>query len=183
MIAEKPPASKINTRDITYIALSAALIAVCSWISIPTAVPFTLQTLGVFLAVGLLGGRRGTIAVIAYLLLGAVGLPVYGQFTGGLGILFGYTGGYFLGFIFTALLMWAMERIWGRSFPVLSAGMALSLPVIYTCGLGWAWIFYHPDGTSLWTMLGWYVFPYILPDLGKIVLALALVSRLRRHVK
>ena len=76
----------------------AALMAVCSWISIPTAIPFTLQTMAVFLAVGLLGGKRGTLAVTAYVLLGAVGAPVFANFSGGIGILLGQTGGYILGF-------------------------------------------------------------------------------------
>ena len=55
-------ASKFRTKDLAYIAVSVALTAICSWISIPTAVPFTLQTMAVFLSVGLLGGRRGSLA-------------------------------------------------------------------------------------------------------------------------
>ena len=68
-------ATKFRTRDIAYIAVFVALMAICSWISIPTAIPFTLQTMAIFLAAGLLGGRRGTLAVLAYILLGAVGAP------------------------------------------------------------------------------------------------------------
>ena len=89
----------MKTRDLTLIAVFAAVIAVCAWISIPAAVPFTLQTLGIFLAVGLLGGRRGTISVGVYLLLGAVGAPVFSGFNGGIGYLLGATGGYLLGFL------------------------------------------------------------------------------------
>lgn len=59
-----------KTYDMVYIGIFAVLIALCSWISIPATVPFTLQTMGVFLAVGILGGRRGTLAVLVYLLLG-----------------------------------------------------------------------------------------------------------------
>ena len=62
-------ATKFRTRDIAYIAVFVALMAICSWISIPTAIPFTLQTMAIFLAAGLLGGRRGTLAVLAYILL------------------------------------------------------------------------------------------------------------------
>lgn len=65
----------MKTRELAYTGILAALIAVCIWISIPTAVPFTLQTFAVFLTLGLLGGRLGTLAVTVYLLLGAVGLP------------------------------------------------------------------------------------------------------------
>ena len=91
----------MKTRELAYTGILAALIAVCSWISIPTAVPFTLQTFAVFLTLGLLGGRLGTLAVTVYLLLGAVGLPVFAGFHGGLGAFLGATGGYLVGFLFT----------------------------------------------------------------------------------
>ena len=77
----------INVRSMCYVGVFAALMAVCSWIAVPTAVPFTLQTLGVFLAVGLLGGKLGTAAVVVYVLLGAFGLPVFANFSGGAGVL------------------------------------------------------------------------------------------------
>ena len=102
-----------SVRDLVLIALFAALMAICSWISIPTTVPFTLQTFAVFVAAGLLGGKRGTIAVLVYILLGAVGLPVFAGFTGGVGILLGSTGGYIIGFLGSALVMWGMEKLWG----------------------------------------------------------------------
>ena len=108
----------MKTRELAYTGILAALIAVCSWISIPTAVPFTLQTFAVFLTLGLLGGRLGTLAVTVYLLLGAVGLPVFAGFHGGLGAFLGATGGYLVGFLFTALTMWGAERWLGKSAPV-----------------------------------------------------------------
>ena len=74
---------KLSTKDMAYIGLFACLMAICAWISIPGQIPFTLQTMGVFLAVGLLGGKRGTLAVLVYVLMGAVGLPVFSGFTGG----------------------------------------------------------------------------------------------------
>ena len=95
MVAAAKP--KMRTVDMAYIALFAVVMAVCAWISIPAAVPFTLQTFGVFLAVGLLGGKRGTLAVLIYLLLGAVGIPVFAGFNGGLGYMLGATGGYIVG--------------------------------------------------------------------------------------
>ena len=79
--------AKIRTYDMAYIAVFTVLIAICSWISIPTAIPFTLQTFAVFLSVSVLGGKRGTMAVLLYVLLGAIGLPVFSGFTGGIGIL------------------------------------------------------------------------------------------------
>ena len=80
-------ATKTRTYDMAYIAIFAVLIAICSWISIPMTVPFTLQTFGVFMAVGVLGGKRGSLAVLVYILLGAIGVPVFAGFSGGFGIL------------------------------------------------------------------------------------------------
>lgn len=77
-------ATRSKTYDMVYIAVFAVLIAICSWISIPTTVPFTLQTFAVFLAVGVLGGKRGSLSVLIYILLGAVGIPVFAGFSGAL---------------------------------------------------------------------------------------------------
>ena len=78
-----------RTYRIVYTGIFAVLLAVCSWISIPTVIPFTLQTFAVFLTVLLLGGKQGTISIFIYLLLGAVGIPVFSNFGAGLGYLFG----------------------------------------------------------------------------------------------
>ena len=115
-------ASKSKTYDLVYIAVFAVLMAVCSWISVPTAVPFTLQTFAVFMAVGVLGGRRGTMAVALYIILGAVGVPVFAGMTGGIGILTGTTGGYIVGFLFSALLCGQWKR-----FPEKSVIQILSM--------------------------------------------------------
>ena len=93
----------ITVRDMAYIALMAVVIALCSWISVPAAVPFTMQTFAVFCALLLLGGRRGTFAVALYILLGAFGLPVFSGFRGGIGALLGPTGGYIVGFLLCAV--------------------------------------------------------------------------------
>ena len=85
------PETSVTTRprwrtvDLAYTALFTVLLAVCAWITVPLTVPFTLQTFGVFAALGVLGGRRGTYAVAAYLLLGLMGLPVFSGFQGGPG--------------------------------------------------------------------------------------------------
>ena len=104
-------ATRSKTYDIVYIGVFAVIMAICSWISIPTTVPFTLQTFGVFIAVGVLGGKRGSLAVLVFIILGAIGVPVFSGMTGGVGILLGSTGGYIIGFLFSALVMWAMEKL------------------------------------------------------------------------
>lgn len=174
----------IRTKDIALIALFTALLAVCSWISVPTAIPFTMQTFGVFLTIGLLGGRRGTIAILTYLLLGAVGLPVFSGFTGGIGHILGPTGGYILGFILTALLMWLAEALMGKSLKVLAASMVAGLIICYAFGTAWFIIVYtkNTGEIGLMTALGWCVFPYIIPDVIKIILAVVLTRRLRPYV-
>ncbi len=171
-----------KTYDMAYIALFAVLMAICSWISIPTAIPFTLQTFAVFLAVSVLGGRRGTLAVIVFVLLGAVGVPVFAEFTGGLYVILGNTGGYIIGFIFAALLMWLMEKLFGRKIWVQALSMLLGMVTYYVFGTIWFMAVYMRTigPVGLTTVLGWCVIPFIIPDLVKAALALFLGSTLRR---
>lgn len=177
--------SKLSVRDMAYIALFVVMMAVCSWISIPYVVPFTLQTFAVFLAVGVLGGRRGTMAVLVYLLMGAVGLPVFTGFSGGIGHLLGSTGGYIVGFVFTALVMWGMERIPGNRTVVLAVSMVLGLLVCYVFGTAWFLMVYArtTGPVGVWTAVGWCVAPYVVPDLVKLALALVLRRRLRMAIR
>ena len=175
---------KLGTKDYALMAQAAALMAVCSWISIPAAVPFTMQTFAVFLTAGLLGGRRGTIAVVVYLLLGAVGLPVFSGFSGGLGYMMGPTGGYIIGFLFSALVMWAAEKLLGRSTPVLVGSMVAGLLVCYAFGTAWFMVVYSKGNgpIGLGAALSMCVIPYIIPDALKISLAALLTRRLKKHV-
>lgn len=176
--------SKMRTIDLVYIALFAGLIAICSWISIPATVPFTLQTFGVFMAVGLLGGKRGSLAVLVYILLGAIGLPVFSGFTGGLGILFNTTGGYIIGFYFSALAMWGIETLFGRKPVVQILSMIVGLIICYALGTIWFMAVYlrSTGPVSVGTVLAWCVIPFIIPDLLKIVLAYVLSGRLRKYI-
>lgn len=177
--------TKTKIYDVAFIALFAAVMAVCSWISVPATVPFTLQTFGVFLAVGTLGGKRGSLAVLTYLLLGAVGAPVFAGFSGGIGCILGSTGGYIVGFLFSALVMWAMEHFLGKKKWVLALSMVIGLLVCYAFGTAWFMIVYanNTGAIGLWTALSWCVFPYIIPDAIKIVLALVLCKRLAKACK
>lgn len=175
----KPP-GYAKTKDMAYIAVFAVLIAVCSWISIPTTVPFTLQTFAVFLTVGVMGGKRGSLAVLVYILLGCVGVPVFAGFSGGIGVLAGQTGGYIVGFLFSALVMWGIERIAGTRLWVQAASMVLGLLVCYAVGTAWFLVVYGQNtGTvGIGTVLGWCVIPFIVPDLVKIALAVLMTRRL-----
>lgn len=175
---EKPSEKKIiRTLDITYIGAAVALITICSWISIPTTIPFTLQTFAVMLTVLLLGGMRGTIAIIVYILLGAVGVPVFSGFSGGIGKLMGPTGGYIIGFLGTALVMWGFEKFLGKKLWINIAAIVLGLIVCYAFGTMWFIKLYTADDGSKATLamaLSWCVIPYLIPEVIKVVLALTL---------
>lgn len=177
--------SKITTKELVFTALMAVIIAVCSWISIPTTVPFTLQTFGVFMAVGLLGGKKGTISVLVYILLGAVGVPVFAGFSSGIGVLFGTTGGYIVGFLLSGLVYWAMTAAFGEKLPIMIIAMVLGILVCYAFGTAWFMIVYAKNTApiGLMTALGWCVFPFIIPDCIKIALAVVLTKQLKKYVK
>ena len=106
--------NRFALRDLAFIGLFSVLIAVCSWITIPGPVPFTLQTFGIFCALGMLGGKRGTCSILVYILLGIIGIPVFSGFTGGVGQLLGMTGGYIVGFLLMGLLYWLVTRLAGQ---------------------------------------------------------------------
>ena len=129
--------TKLQVTDLAYIAMGASLIAICSWISIPTTVPFTLQTFAVFFVLLLLGGERGTLAALVYVLLGAVGVPVFSGFSGGIGVLLGNTGGYILGFLFVGLIYMLFMKIFKKNIYIKIAALVLGLLVCYVFGTAW----------------------------------------------
>lgn len=176
---------KYETVDLAYMALGAVLIALCSWISIPAVVPFTMQTFAVFLVLLILGGRRGTMTIVVYVLLGAVGLPVFSQFGAGIGVLLGSTGGYILGFIFMGLTYRLVTGAAGRSRSgkvrwTEAAALVLGLLILYAFGTAWYMFMYArtQGGAGLMSVLLLCVIPFVIPDLIKLALALALAQRL-----
>lgn len=175
----------LSVRDLCHIAIGAALLAVCSWLSIPFTVPFTLQSFAVCLIAALLGLRRGSLVVLVYMLLGASGLPVFSGFRAGLGVLLGVTGGYILGFLLTALAVgFAADRFPGRTTP-LALGMLLGMLLCYACGTSWFVIVYTRSTGAIGVLgaLNLCVFPFLLPDALKCALALFLALRLRPHIR
>lgn len=173
---------KFSTKQIVSIGMFVALMAICSWISIPATVPFTLQTMGVFLAIIILGGKAGTIAVVVYVLLGAVGVPVFSSFKGGIGALLGTTGGYIVGFILTALIMWCFEKLFNRKLWATIVSAVLGLIACYALGTIWFMTVYAKNNgpVTLATTLSWCVIPFIIPDLIKIAVAIVVGLRLRK---
>lgn len=177
---------KFSVIDLVYIGVSAALLAICSWITIPLpSVPITLQTMGICLVAGLLGMKRGTLATIVFIALGAIGVPVFSEFTGGINIILGQTGGYIVGFIFTSLIVgFVSDKFKGKLVPLIIS-MIVGIAVCYAFGTAWFAVVYAKtnDPASILTILGWCVFPFIIPDIVKIAVAGILTNRLRKFVK
>ena len=163
-----------STKNMVRSALFAGVIALCAWLAVPISdIGFTMQTFGVFLALGLLGGKWGTVSIGLYLLLGLVGLPVFSGFRGGPGMLLGVTGGYLWGFLLSGFVYWALERF--GKLP----GMICGLIACYACGTLW-FLQYSGGGWAL--VLLRCVVPYVIPDGIKIALAWSLAKRLSRHI-
>lgn len=96
---------KLTTKDLIVCALMAAVMCVCSMFTIPTGlISITLSVFGVLLSAVILGWKRGIAATAVFILLGAIGLPVFSGMRGGLGILAGPTGGYIWAYIPMALI-------------------------------------------------------------------------------
>lgn len=153
----------------------AALLPICAWLAVPVGdVVLTMQTFGVFLALRLLGGKWGTVSILVYLLLGAVGLPVFSGFRGGPGMLLGITGGYLWGFLGSGLCYWAMEKL--GKIPAMIAGLL----VCYICGT--LWFCFYGGETGMIAALIKCVLPYLIPDFLKLVLAVRISRRLERFV-
>lgn len=176
---------KLRTIDLVYIALGTVLISICAWTSIPATVPFTMQTFAMFFVLSALGGRRGTITIIVYILLGAVGVPVFSNFGSGVGVLFGKTGGYIVGFIFVGLLYWLIVHLLGKKLWVEILALIIGLAVCYAFGTVWFINIYTKanGGVAIATVLTWCVIPFIIPDLIKLGLALTLARRLYPTLK
>ncbi len=173
----------MKARNMALCGLFTAVLAICAWISVPMGdTVITLQTFGIFLTLGLLGGKRGTVTVLVYLLLGAIGAPVFSGFRGGLGALLGTTGGYIFGFMSTSILYWIMTSI--KDTPrIRLIAMVLGLFLCYFCGSWWYLTRYLTAAqTTLGLVLLKCVVPYLIPDAIKLTLAWILTGKLKRFV-
>ena len=174
--------SQNKAKSIVFIALMAVLMVVCSWISIPFVVPFTMQTFAVYFTLNYLGAKRGTVSIFIYLCLGLLGIPVFSNFNSGIGALLGVTGGYMLGWLFSGLVMWLFEKILGKKIWGQALSMLVALLVCYIVGTAWFMVVYTKNTglIGVWSALLWCVIPFIVPDLLKLALALWLSNRLKK---
>ena len=168
----------MHLKSMTQISIMSVIIAICAWLTVPAAVPFTMQTFGVFFALLFLGGKKGTASIAIYLLLGALGLPVFSGFSGGLGHIFGATGGYMLGFLLTGLIYILFERIFKKSLKISVLSLILGLFVCYAFGTLWFSI--YKENMSFIPALFVCVMPFIIPDLLKLALAVIVARKIKK---
>ncbi len=168
-----------NLSTLAKIAMFSALMWICGWIAIPTAVPFTMQTFAVLLAGAVLGGKGALLSVLVYIALGAFGLPVFSGGKGGLGTLLGPTGGYIIGFLPCAYTSGKLcERTKKR--PVATAfSMALGLLCDYIWGALWYFAVYL-KGQNILLSVATGILPFIAPDILKIMLASLMGVKLQK---
>ena len=162
----------MKIKDLTRIALFVAVIIICSYIAVPFVVPITMQTMGIFICTLYLGRKKGTLAILIYVLIGIIGIPVFSGMKGGIGVLLSPTGGYVTGFLLCGYITGlAFEK---TNKAVLSC--TLGLISLYAVGTVW---FYIVNPVSLWGILSTCVLPFIIPDILKIFIAVYIKKVLR----
>lgn len=170
-----------NVRSMVFTAIFAALICVAAPYAIPMPglVPISLGTFAIYLTGAMLGGKRGTVAVCVYILLGAVGLPVFTGFMGGFAKLLGPTGGYIVGYIPLVLLTGIFSDMQPKKHWTMPVGMVIGTAVMYAFGTAWFMIM---NGSPLGTALMNCVVPFLIGDTIKIVLATVIAVPLRSRL-
>lgn len=170
----------LSTQDITFAAAGIALMAVSAWVTVPLGpVPFTLQTMALAFLVLALNPRQQLVAVLCYLLIGAVGLPVFSGMRGGVGVLFGPTGGFLLGFALAAVIAYVVRRnvgaCLGRDVAIVVASIACSY------GVGWAWLTVSASMSPAAAFMAACA-PFVMPDALKCAAGVVLASAVRRAI-
>ena len=173
---------RFSTRELVLVGLFAAITAVCAQISIPlpfTTVPFTLQVFAVCLAGAILGKRLGAMSLVIYLLVGAVGVPVFAGFSGGLSKIAGASGGYLLSYPIAAFIIgYVFEK--RQDFTVRFIAMLIGLVIIYTLGVTQLkFVGNYPWATAF--IYG--AAPFIVLDIAKAFLATLVSSAVIRSLR
>lgn len=173
--------SKNSLQKLVLAALFTALTAVCSQLQIPLPmIPINLALFSVYLCGALLGAKWSVLSMTAYMMLGAVGVPVFAGFGSGPSVLFGRTGGYILGYILAAATVGVLSRLWGQRFAGLCAAMAVGMLVCYLFGTIWFMVL---TGMGPVASLSYCVWPFLPGDMVKIALAALLAVRLRKPLR
>ena len=168
--------SRKSLNKMIFATLFSALIGICSQIIIPLPlIPINMALFAVFMSGICLGPIYGSMSVVIYCLLGLIGAPVFAGFNGGAHHLIGITGGFIIGYIFTAFIT-GLLSVNKKSKPRLILSMSIGLLACYTIGLLW---FIYLTDYSIKSSLVYCVLPFIPGDIVKIGLALVLSKKLR----
>ena len=167
-----------NTHELIKVAMFASITAVLSQIILPIGpVPYNLGLLGALLAGMLCKPTTSSLSMIAYIFMGAVGLPVFAGFMGGIGVLINSTGGYLLGYVLIAFFT-SIAR--NKKWFVTILAMTLGLLLCYAFGTVW---FMIVSKNTLVASLAYCIFPFVLPDVAKIVCAFLLGKAIDKRLK
>ncbi|HBA47196.1 MAG TPA: biotin transporter BioY [Lachnospiraceae bacterium] len=172
----------LTLKQITLAGLMTAVFCLLGPLSlnIPISpVPISLGMLALYFVTSVLGMKLGTFSVLAYILLGLTGLPVFTGFTGGAGKLLGPTGGYIIGYIFMALICGFFVDKWGNNLIMEILGMVLGTAVCYLFGT--IWLAYLASYT-FYQALAAGVLPYIPVDVVKLAIALLVGRQIRARI-
>lgn len=171
---------KMTTYQLCITALFSALMCILGPMAVPIGpVPISLTNLVVMLAVFVIGKWKGTVSTVIYILLGAVGLPVFSGYAGGIGKLTGPTGGYIIGFIPLAIICGVFVEKWANNKLLLVVGMIVGTVVLYALGTVW---FVLQMQCEVMYALSVCVFPFLIGDAIKIAISLILGSELRKRL-
>ena len=170
-------------RDLAIIALSVALLSICSYIAIPTPVGhITLQLFAVLLIACTLDLKKSVSAVTLYVAMGLIGLPVFAGFRGGIGVLFEVSGGFLLAFILISAIIPLARHLFGNSRWCLIISSVCSILLSYLIATVWIHIVSggveHPGSFIIFLLL--YTAFFIIPDLLKLALVVYIVPKIRK---
>lgn len=166
-----------TVRGMVFMAIFAAIICIAAPVSVQIGpIPITLATFAIYLTGAILGGKRGMIAVIVYIMLGAVGLPVFSNFNGGFAALLGPTGGYIIGYVPLVFLTGIFSEMNSKKHRTMVIGMLLGTIALYTFGTAWFMIM---TKSSLGRALSLCALPFVPGDGLKIVCVTAIALPLK----
>ena len=162
--------------------MAAAVIAVCSWIAIPSVPPVSLQTFAVLACAGIFGGTVGVFACFVWIALGLLGLPVFAGFMGGVGVILGPSGGYIAGFVLASVIVGAVSGRTDRALPLI-VSMVTSIFAVYVLGTAWYAFVYLGGDIAAGEAVAVGVLPFLPWDALKITLAFFVVRRVKNLEK
>lgn len=164
-------AEKNKVRDITVIGLMVALLCISSYIAFPlpfTPIMITSQTIIINLIALTMNTKKGVLSIIVFYLIGAIGVPVFSGGRSGIGTLVGPSGGYFLGFLLTVLVITLIKGKNSNLRKSITLTVFVGMTIIYICGA--TWMGYY-NGLSFMENLKVSILPFIPGDIIKCVLA------------